>query len=1157
MKNVLTKSSSASRAHRSRPLPDHHGEGGSALIAALLLMSVLFVISIAAAQMRTATATGLDERRTQQDEYWTARSGAAAVEASVTSDIPTRYDQDIQAARNYAGAVRLPSFDDPLITAAASRPILNLNGSRSSYPVASCTSLLGNINTWAFARRQIAIDYASQQGFDGSLVGLPVMEEAYRQTIAGENESAYVMRYVIDAVAGSNGRVRPSGLIVLSPANFGCSTSVQMSANPGTITIGQSVTLTITYQSANNISVTDSLGNTVYNQNVTESSTPATVTVNVTPPQVGTITYTASVTSSGACSATTGAVSVQVNNPPCPVINVFAAAPNPIYAGQTTTITWNVSGASVVTLNGNPVAAVGNFVVSPAATTTYTLAANNSNASCPVQRQITVTVIPCPSITSFSVNPKSVIGSGNVTVSWSVADASAGTVVSLDGVVVAASGSQTVNVSANRTFTLSVAGPGTCPPDTRSATVTVDACPVINSFSATPNSVNPGSGSTLDWNIGNYAAGTVVRLNGNIVAGPVGSTFVSPASTTTYTLSVTGPGACTTTQQVTVSVGPCPSISQFSLAPSSITAGQNSTLTWNVGNVSPGVTVTINGAPVSASGSTTVSPATTSDYTITVTGPGTCPLIQQTVRLTVAPLICPVINNFSLNPVAITSGQTSVLTWDVGGAGGGVTVSIDGVPVAASGSRVVSPASTTSYRLDVSGPAGCPALSRTITLTVNACPTPMINLFTASPNPILTGESTILTWSVSNLEPGATITIIGPGLNTAVGAAGSMPVVPSMVEGDFLYRIVAQNPCGGGTSSELTVDVRVDKPPCPLPTIQSFTANPSSVTQGGNQLVRLSWNITDTSGAGISLTISPGVGTFNVASGFVEITQPAVTTVYTLTVTNGCGKSAAASATVAVSLCPTPSVANFTASPSNYTQGKVASVRLAWQVNDSSGLGVTVSISGLGGGLPSTGFMDIAAPATTTTFTLTATNGCGVQATAQVTVTVGTIGPRLTVTANHSGTWCGWDWAASGGSEPGVYNYQCIASAGPSQLEYAMVGSDTIRIYSFTETTFIQDPENGGYYDTAFISSTVGGADVHLNPNPNGKRFIVSIYDSAKNLLMQTEVDLSYGGTDYIDIPYAGGQLSGEYRTNVAPPEPTEPNKSNGRVMDFSGFFNP
>ncbi len=68
-------------------------------------------------------------------------------------------------------------------------------------------------------------------------------------------------------------------------------------------------------------------------------------------------------------------------------------------------------------------------------------------------------------------------------------------------------------------------------------------------------------------------------------------------------------------------------------------------------------------------------------------------------------------------------------------------------------------------------------------------------------------------------------------------------------------------------------------------------------------MVRLAWSITDNSGTGITVTISPAIGTFTIANGFVDISQPQVNTLYTLTVTNGCGASATSQIAVTVASC--------------------------------------------------------------------------------------------------------------------------------------------------------------------------------------------------------------------------------------------------------------
>lgn len=78
------------------------------------------------------------------------------------------------------------------------------------------------------------------------------------------------------------------------------------------------------------------------------------------------------------------------------------------------------------------------------------------------------------------------------------------------------------------------------------------APPIVNIFSANPSTINPGESSTLTWSVSD--ADTVTITPG---VGPVdlsGSTSVSPAVTTTYTLIATNSaGSVTATTTVTVS----------------------------------------------------------------------------------------------------------------------------------------------------------------------------------------------------------------------------------------------------------------------------------------------------------------------------------------------------------------------------------------------------------------------------------------------------------------------------------------------------------------------------------------------------------------------------------------------------------------------------
>jgi hypothetical protein len=74
-----------------------------------------------------------------------------------------------------------------------------------------------------------------------------------------------------------------------------------------------------------------------------------------------------------------------------PLIGWFAPDPYTVVKGNATTLTWEVKQASKVLLNGVEVPPVGNRIVAPAGTTSYTLTAINQYYS--TARTVTIYVI--------------------------------------------------------------------------------------------------------------------------------------------------------------------------------------------------------------------------------------------------------------------------------------------------------------------------------------------------------------------------------------------------------------------------------------------------------------------------------------------------------------------------------------------------------------------------------------------------------------------------------------------------------------------------------------------------------------------------------------------------------------------------------------------
>lgn len=108
---------------------------------------------------------------------------------------------------------------------------------------------------------------------------------------------------------------------------------------------------------------------------------------------------------------------------PMQSIDSFTATPNPVVAGQPTTLAWTTTGANAVTLDGAAVALSGSQVVTPAADKTYTLAAS----AVPVSQTLAVVVqpgAPKPTIGGMTVTPNTLpVGGGAVVVDAVVAGA--------------------------------------------------------------------------------------------------------------------------------------------------------------------------------------------------------------------------------------------------------------------------------------------------------------------------------------------------------------------------------------------------------------------------------------------------------------------------------------------------------------------------------------------------------------------------------------------------------------------------------------------------------------------------------------------------------------------------------------------------------------
>ena len=382
--------------------------------------------------------------------------------------------------------------------------------------------------------------------------------------------------------------------------------TANLTASPMSIQSGQSSMLTWTTSNATQVM----LDGAVVAANGSRSMSP-------------TATKMYSLVATNSAGSTTDTVTVTVTAPPPPPppptpkpTATLSANPASIQSGQSSMLSWTTADATSVTLNGAAVSANGSQSVSPTADTTYSLVATNSGGSTTATATVTVTAPPPPPppptpkpTATLTANPASIQTGQSSMLSWTTTDA---TSVTLNGASVATSGSQSVSPGATATYSL--VATNSAGSTTATATVTVTVPMPTASISANPASIQTGQSSMLSWTTANA---TTVTLNGASVAAS-GSQSVSPTSTATYTLMATNSaGSRTATATVTVTAPPPPMpTAMLNANPTSIQAGQSSTLSWTTSNAA---SVTLNGSGVAANGSQMVSPGSTTTYSLVAT----------------------------------------------------------------------------------------------------------------------------------------------------------------------------------------------------------------------------------------------------------------------------------------------------------------------------------------------------------------------------------------------------------------------------------------------------------------------------------------------------------------------------------------------------------
>ena len=348
--------------------------------------------------------------------------------------------------------------------------------------------------------------------------------------------------HTIKATAAANGTTNQTATATV----YAAPSVTTFSASTTSPLYGATVTLTPTFTGGTG-SVSNGIGavttGTGYPTAAITSTQNYVLTVTNVPGQIAT---------SGTVTVIPQTVTVQPISPAGVTrsVNTVTSFSTSVTGGALGTVTWSASAGAMTPGTGAWTA--------PATAQTVTITAT-SNDQGSKTATTTVTVVALPTISSFSAGTTT-ITAGNGTFlnySWSgssavIGTSGAGSTQTSGGV---SGSSLAISPGSTTTYTMTAynaAGAST----TATASVTVDAAPVITGFLASPSTINSGSASTLSWSTTGAVSASISPTVGGVAVNS--STSVSPTSTTTYTLTATnGAGTNTTaTTTVTVNSGP-------------------------------------------------------------------------------------------------------------------------------------------------------------------------------------------------------------------------------------------------------------------------------------------------------------------------------------------------------------------------------------------------------------------------------------------------------------------------------------------------------------------------------------------------------------------------------------------------------------------------
>lgn len=625
-----------------------------------------------------------------------------------------------------------------------------------------------------------------------------------------------------------------------------------------------------TFSSAQYVTISDSTpGSTIY---FTTDGTIPTVSSSQYTGQFyldSSHTVQAMATAGGFANSFVSSATYTINSTP-PTVSI-SASPSTISGTQSSTLTWSSMGATSCTGSGDwsgSIPTSGSRSVTPGGTgrTTfnYTLTCTGPTGSASGSAVLTVTPAASVPTISISLSQPSVTPNQSSILSWSATNATSCTASNAWTGNVSSSSYEYVSqsVPGSYTYTLTCTGSGGTSSNSAVLTVANSAALPTVSISVSPASITPSGSATLSWTSTNATSCSASNAwSGNVATS--GSHLVSPGGTPasyTYTLTCTGPSG-TASNSATLAVTnntAAPAVS-IAINPSSVTKGQNATLTWSSTNATTCSATNAWSGNVSVSGSQTISPSSAGTYTYSLTCSGTGGTASNSATLTVTNSTPAPTVSISVSPSTHSEGYFSTLSWSSVNATSCTTSGAWlGENVSTSGSISLDPpAGTYTYTLTCSGPSGSATNSTVLTVSPVQAPNPIpaITIFFDQAT-VEVGQSATLTWSSSN----ATTCTAVDAWSGAEPLSGSTVVTP-LAAGVYQYSLTCSGPGATvGNSATLTVNASTLAPQV------AISISPSNIVVG--QSATLNWSSANatsctTSGTWLGTNVSTS-GTLNI-----------------------------------------------------------------------------------------------------------------------------------------------------------------------------------------------------------------------------------------------------------------------------------------------------